>query len=155
MPAQELTIQEIITRAIDFEQDAYEFYINAIRMVKHQHIKDALQDLADQEVEHKIKLQKLRDGDLDAVIPATSKTIQDLKLAEYLVLPTLDENATFQDILLVAMHREKSSFDFYTTMAQMTKDEATKKLFEFLAQEELKHKNKVETIYDEGVYQDF
>jgi rubrerythrin len=155
MPAQELTIKEIISKAIDFEQDAYEFYTDAIEMVKHQHIKDALKDLADQEVEHKTKLQKLRDGDLDTAVPATGKKIQDLKLAEYLIPPTLDENATFQDILLVAMHREKSSFDFYTQMAHLTQDEATKKLFEFLAQEELAHKNKVETIYDEGIYQDF
>ena len=49
----------------------------------------------------------------------------------------------------------KSSFDFYTTMAEMAKDEPTQKLFAFLAQEELEHKNKIETIYDEGIYKEF
>lgn len=155
MPVQDLTIQEVIAKAIDFEQDAYEFYTKAIQMVRGRHIKEALKDLADQEVEHKIKLENLRDGNLDAAVPATTTNIQDLRLAEYLIPPTLDEHATFQDILLVAMHREKSSFDFYTLMVQITQDQATQKLFEFLAQEELAHKNKIETIYDEGIYREF
>jgi rubrerythrin len=80
--------------------------------------------------------------------------IQDLKLAEYLVSPTLGADATFQDVLVVAMHREKSSHEFYSTMATLADDATAKELFEFLAQEELLHKNKVESLYDEVIYQD-
>jgi rubrerythrin len=40
-------------------------------------------------------------------------------------------------------------------MAGLAQDETTGKLFEFLAQEELVHKNKVETLYDEVVYREF
>ncbi len=52
------------------------------------------------------------------------------------------------------MHREKSSNEFYTTMASIADDGAAKSMFEFLAQEELVHKNKVESLYDEVVYQE-
>ena len=147
-------VEQIIKQAIRFEKDAYAFYIRALGMVKQPHIKDTLQDLADQEVEHKEKLQKLLEGDLDSIL-AVKRKIQDLGLAEYLVFPTLDEDATFQDVLGVAMHREKSSHDFYTAMAGIARHETAKKLFEFLAQEELVHKNKVETLYDEVIYREF
>ncbi len=39
-------------------------------------------------------------------------------------------------------------------MALIAGDEDARGLFEFLAQEELVHKNKVETLYDEVIYQD-
>ena len=39
-------------------------------------------------------------------------------------------------------------------MASIAEAAAAKDLFEFLAQEELMHKNKIETVYDEVVYQD-
>jgi rubrerythrin len=57
-------------------------------------------------------------------------------------------------VLIVAMHREKSSHEFYSTMAEIAEEEASRSLFGFLAQEELAHKNKVESLYDEVVYQD-
>ncbi len=155
MSAQNINITQIIERAIAFEEDACAFYTNAIAMVEQAHVQKTLQDLADQEVEHKKKLQQLLDGGLSGSLDATPARIQDLKLAEYLTPPVLDAKATFQDVLLVAMNREKSSFDFYSTMIGLAEDEATKKLFEFLAQEELGHKNSIETLYDEVVYQEF
>ena len=104
---------------------------------------------------HKEKLQALLAGDVESLIGLQKRgEIVDLKLAEYLVAPTLGENATFQDVLGVAMHREKSSHEFYSTMATLADDAQAKALFEFLAQEELVHKNKVESLYDEVVYQD-
>ena len=39
-------------------------------------------------------------------------------------------------------------------MTTIAGDASVKELFEFLAEEELAHKNKVETLYDEVVYQD-
>jgi rubrerythrin len=148
------TIEQILEQAIRFEEQAYDFYVGAIDMVKQPHIKDTLKELAAEEIKHKEKLQALVEGDTEALIGVSRQKVQDLKLAEYLVAPSLGEDATFQDVLVVAMHREKSSHGFYSTMATIADDESTKKLFAFLAQEELVHKNKVETLYDEVVYQD-
>jgi rubrerythrin len=39
-------------------------------------------------------------------------------------------------------------------MATLSDDESVQELFDFLAREELVHKNKVESLYDEIVYQD-
>ena len=155
MSEQGAAIEEILEQAIQFEVEAYGFYMGAVDMVKQPHIKDAMKDMAAEEVKHKERLQALLAGDTKTLISAQKRgQVQDLKLAEYLVAPALGPDATFQDVLVVAMQREKSSNEFYGTMASIASDEDAKALFEFLAQEELVHKNKVETLYDEVVYQD-
>ena len=111
--------------------------------------------MATEEVKHKEKLQALLAGDTTRIIAVSKRgQIDDLKLAEYLVTRPLDPKANLQDVLIVAMHREKSSHEFYSTMAEIAEEASSKTLFGFLAQEELAHKNKVESLYDEVVYQD-
>jgi rubrerythrin len=150
-----VTVEGIIQRAIQVEEDACNFYIGASEMVKLPHVKDMLNELAGEEVKHKEKLEKLLAGDIEQVIAAKrSQKIEDLKLADYLVATPLDENATIQDVLMTAMQREKSAHEFYNLMAGLA-SEVVKETFEFLAQEELGHKNKVEVLYDDIVYQEF
>lgn len=148
-------IEQILKQAIRFETDAYEFYTQAVGMVKQPHIQDVLCELAGQEKLHQVKIQALLDGNTESIISVQKRgQIQDLKLAEYLVPRPIDQNATFQDVLIVAMHREKSSYDFYSTMVGLADDETARSLFEYLAAEEQMHKNKVESLYDEVVYQE-
>ena len=149
------TIDQILGQAIRFEEDAYSFYSGAIELVERAHIRTALEDLATEEVKHKEQLQTLKSGDTTRIISVRNRgQVEDLKLAEYLVARPLDPKASLQDVLIVAMHREKSSHEFYSTMAEIAEEEAARTLFGFLAQEELVHKNKVESLYDEVVYQD-
>lgn len=148
-------IEQILKRAIQFEEQARDFYLDAVDKVRQPHIKDALRDLAQEETKHKERLQALLEGDTEALVAVQKRgQIQDLKLAEYLVSSPLDQDATFQDVLVVAMHREQSSHEFYSAMATIAGQPAIKELFEFLAQEELAHKNKVESLYDEVIYQE-
>ena len=156
MPGEHMTVEGIIRRAIRFEEDAYNFYTGASEMVKLPHVQDMLNELAGEEVKHKERLEELLAGDTEQIVAAKqSQKIEDLKLADYLVAPPLDEDATLQDVLLTAMQREKNSHDFYDLMAGMAASEAAKELFQFLAQEELGHKNKVEVLYDDIVYKEF
>ena len=155
MPDKDTSIEQILRKAIQFEETAFEFYTGAVDMVQQPHIKSVLKDLAGEEVKHKERLQHLLEGDVQAIVAVQKRDqIQDLKLAEYLVPQPLGPDASFQDVLIVAMHREKSSNEFYSTMASISEGD-TRDLFEFLAQEELGHKNKVEKLYDEVVYQEF
>lgn len=149
------SIEQILEQAIRFEEDAYDFYSGAVEKVERPHIRSVLEDLAKEEVKHKEHLQALLAGDTTRIISVHKRgQIDDLKLAEYLVPRPLDPEASLQDILIVAMHREKSSNEFYSTMAEIAQEEDSRTLFGFLAQEELMHKNKVESLYDEIVYQD-
>ncbi len=154
MPERE--IEEIIRKAIRFEEEAYDFYTGASGMVELPHVRDVLSELAGEEVKHKERLEKLLEGDVEKIVAtAQGHKIEDLKLADYLVSRPLDERATFQDVLIVAMQREKSSYDFYNLMGGMAESEEARELFRFLAREELGHKHKVEVLYDEIVYQEF
>ena len=155
MPEERITVEGIIQRAIQIEENAYSFYTEASEMVKLPHVKDMLSELAGEEVKHKEKLEELLAGDTGQIIAAgQSQKIEDLKLADYLVAPPLDEDATIQDVLMIAMQREKSAHEFYNLMAGLV-SQATKELFQFLAEEELRHKNKVEILYDDIVYKEF
>lgn len=155
MPEEQMTAEGIIQRAIQVEENAYSFYTEASEMVKLPHVKDMLNELAGEEVKHKEKLEDLLAGDTEQIIATgQSQKIQDLKLAEYLVAPPLDEDATIQDVLMIAMQREKNAHEFYNLMAGLA-SEAAQDLFQFLAQEELGHKNKVEVLYDDIVYKEF
>jgi rubrerythrin len=156
MSEQSTEIEQILRQAIGFERDAHDFYIKAMAMVKLDHVKQTLSDLAKEEIKHQQNLQVLLSGNTEVIIGLRSPgQIRDLKLAEYLVAPPLAEDATFQDVLIVAMKREQSSNEFYGTMARIATDESAIRLFEYLAQEELMHKSKVEALYDEVIYRDF
>ena len=156
MPEEHIAVEGIIQRAIQVEEDAYDFYTGASEMVKLPHVKDMLNELAGEEVKHKQKLEDLLAGDTEKIVAAgQSQKIQDLKLADYLVAPPLDEDVTIQDVLMIAMQREKNAHDFYNLMAGLAASEAAKDLFQFLAQEELGHKNKVEVLYDDIIYKEF
>jgi rubrerythrin len=155
MSEQDSPIEQILRQAIRFEENAYEFYTGAVEIAERSNIRQVLLDMAAEEVKHKDRLQALLDGNATRIISVRNRgQIDDLKLAEYLVPRELAADATLQDVLIVAMHREKSSNEFYATMASIADDDAAKSLFEFLAKEELVHKNKVETLYDEMVYQE-
>jgi rubrerythrin len=156
MPGEYMTVERIIQRAIQIEEDAYNFYTGASEMVKFPHVKDMLNELAGDEVKHKEKLEELlAAGDTEQIIAAKqSQKIQDLKLADYLVAQPLDKDASIQDVLMIAMQREKNAYEFYNLMAGLAASEAAKELFQFLAWEELGHKNK-EVLYDDIVYKEF
>jgi rubrerythrin len=68
---------------------------------------------------------------------------------------TLEPNAGYQDILLFAAKREKAAHDFYRTMAELVDDALIHNIFQMLANEEMKHKNRLERMYEDEVYQEF
>ena len=60
----------------------------------------------------------------------------------------------YQDALILAMKREKAAFRLYTDLAAATDDADLKSTFEALAQEEARHKLKIEIEYDDRILQD-
>lgn len=58
---------------------------------------------------------------------------------------------TYEVALKVAMAREKAAFKLYSRLADSTDNVQMKEIFQFLAQEESKHKLRFELEYDEYV----
>ena len=150
----EMNVEAAIQMAIAREQDAYELYTKAKGMVTDATTVDILEDMAQQELKHKAKLENMLEGDVDKIIARDSYSrYTDLKIGDYLAPATLDEGADFQTVLIVAMQKEKDSNEFYGKMANLTTG-AAKELFKFLAGQEMIHKNKIEALYDEIVYKE-
>jgi len=150
-------LEEILRQAIRFEEESYALYTGAAATTKIADARAMLEDLAKQELGHKKKLQRLQEQGVADLTPVVNTSeAQDLRLAEYLRIPSkLDAKADLQDVLLVAMQREKSTREFYVKLSELTDEGPVKALFALLAEEELKHKNWVESLYERLVYQEF
>lgn len=141
-------LDEILNYAIENEQNAVDLYTQLAEQSTNPSAKKAFLMYADEERAHKSKLQNVKAGKRMLVV---EENIQDLQIADYTVDVELDENASYQDILIFAMKLEKAAFRLYTDLAEQTDDSETKQLLLNLAQEEAKHKLRFELEYDEQI----
>ncbi|MBU6392330.1 MAG: ferritin family protein [Planctomycetota bacterium] len=144
-------VKEIIKQAAEQEEKAYKFYTDALKFVKDAAAKLWIKELAAEEVKHKEMLLKF---DVSKIRKFKPDKVQDLHIAEYLVDKDVTEIKDFQDVLIVAMKKEQKSYNFYVSMAKSTDNADMKKLCKILAQEELKHKHKIELYYDDIIFKE-
>jgi rubrerythrin len=148
-------IQNVLRTAIQREIDAYTLYSSASAHVEDLQARDMLNDLAAQEVGHRKRLEGLLEGKVFRVLSQRQQQqVEDLKITDYLVEVPLNDDSDLQDVLIVAGKREDASHNLYASLAQVAEDDETQKLFEFLANEELVHKRRVETLYDQIIYRE-
>jgi rubrerythrin len=67
-------------------------------------------------------------------------------------VPDLGKNPDDQTVLQYALMREQAAMEQYTALAESTPSGPIQDLFQFLANEETKHKNELEAIYYEVVH---
>ena len=144
--------QDVLEFAIEKEEEAAEFYQEASRKAEKSHMKETFQSMAKEEQKHRELLTNL---DVEKVADKKIESVPDLKISDYLVDVEYSPDMEYQDVLILAMKREKKAFQLYTNIADRTDDPDTKKLFQVLAQEEAKHKLKLETEYDEHVMEGY
>ena len=82
---------------------------------------------------------------------ASKTETQDLKIVDYLEDVPLSPDADYQQMLVYAGKREKAAYDFYMQIAEKHKGKQIGKMFTQLAQEELKHKQRLELEYDDVI----
>ncbi|KPJ48658.1 MAG: rubrerythrin [candidate division Zixibacteria bacterium DG_27] len=140
------SVVEILDFAIDKEEEAAQFYKSLATKAEHWTMGKAFEDFAREEVKHKEKLLKIKEGKLLA--PAVEK-VKDLKIADYLVDVTPSPELDYQEALILAMKKEKASFKLYNDLATSTDDSNLRNTLLSLAQEEAKHKLRLEVEYDE------
>jgi rubrerythrin len=152
-----MTIETILREAIQGEVEAYELYTNAVNMVRADHIKAVLRELAAEELGHKTALEKLlaSPAQISAQVQAIQEApIVDYKIADHLVAQPLGPDSTFQDVCIFAAQKEQQSHELYRDLAAANTGEV-RDLLEAMAKDELRHKNLVEGWYEEVVYQEF
>lgn len=147
------SVEEILDFAIKGEENAQKFYSAWAKRVENKAMKVVFEELADEEGKHKVFLLGIKEGKKTSMKPS-GQEIMDLKISDYMLDVKATEDMDYQDALTVAMHREKMAFKLYSSMAKMTDDKAMQDTFKGLAQEEAKHKLRLELIYDEEILQD-
>ena len=136
----------LIDTAIQREEDAYIFYMGIREKVKDPAAAEVIEWIAGEEQKHKAFLVKYRSGEFGASGLRLSEVVY-YKIAEHQNEPEVKENMNSADVYLVAAHRELRSHRFYTALAnQHAAGEAHDMLLK-MANEELKHKEKMEYLY--------
>ena len=146
-----MDVNELIARAAEEEDKSYKFYMDAIDLTEDAAAKIWLKELAEEELKHK---EMLQDFDNTKITKFEPGEIQDLRITEFLTDKEVTDIKNFQDVLIVAMKKEQKAYNFYVSMAQSSDSENMKSLCKFLAQEELKHKHKIELSYDEIIFRE-
>jgi len=145
------TIDDILDFAIKNEEMAAELYDRLAKEAKNAATKKFWEDLKEEEIVHKVRLQGMKEGKLLNII---SGKIMDLKIADYLPEAEISENSDYQEALVFAMQAEKAEYKLYKDLAAKTDDPDMKKNLLILAQEEAKHKLQLEIEYDEFILQE-
>lgn len=138
----------IIKFAIKREEEAAKAYGKLIKMAKEQSAKKLLEELRQDERNHKKILLGLTKVKVDAT---ASKEVRDLKISDYLLDEPLTPEMNFQDLLVFAAKKEKKAVDLYTSLAKKAKKKEQKKLFGFLVKQERSHKLRLEIEYEKHV----
>lgn len=144
--------EEIIKFAIEKEIEAAAFYENLASKVKNPVMKDAVLSMADEERKHQRILSNLTPKQVSSF---TEPNIADFKISDYMVEPPVTEDIKYPDLLVLAMKREEKAHDMYAELEKRAGDDATRKVFALLKTEELKHKRKLESEYDDGVLEGY
>ncbi|MGY5874118.1 MAG: ferritin family protein [Candidatus Thorarchaeota archaeon] len=146
------SFEQLISLAIEREEEAFEFYTKAAENAEHPSSKKLLLELAKQEKGHKEKLMGALGGGVCETFACTNMDeFNNMDLSKYLSEVPLDTEATSQDILIVAIKREEGAYDFYKALSELTTQAEHRTVFETLAKEERQHKERLESIYDEKI----
>jgi len=140
------SFEEIMAFAIDKEIEAAEFYEDASKQEKFSGSKDMFAGFAKEERKHQALLENFSKENIEHY---QVEKIPDLKRSDYLVDLQYEPGMAYADILRLAMKREEKAHNFYVDFGKQATKEEHQKLFQVLAQEEAKHKLKLETMLDD------
>ena len=140
--------EEVIGFAVQKEAGAVALYEEASRMATRPEAKKMFEELAAEERRHREILEGIEKQDVSDYV---RKEIPDMKISDYLTEVEFSPDMEYRDILVLAMKREEKAKSLYADLATRSDDAETKKLFQALAQEEAKHKLRLETEYDDYV----
>ena len=145
------TIGDVIDLAIQREEEAYDFYMDIYGKVQDATVRDTVEFIAGEEKKHKAFLVAYRDGNYGSEALRMADVVE-YKIAEYLEEPEVSEESKSEDIYLIAAHRESRSYQFYTEIANMHAAGELKTMLSKMANEELKHKEKMEYLYANAAF---
>lgn len=142
------TFDAALEMAITMEEEGFRNYLSAIRQITNKGAKELLRENAFDELNHKHQLEKAllegrMDGgnDLDQPIPT-------MRLDYLFEKKELGPHSGVRDVLIYAIHLEKGAVDFYGKVSKGCAGAPMEKLFAQLLQEESRHLQALEDLYE-------
>ena len=138
------TDEDILKFAIDREVKANRFYLALARHTADPEMRAVFEMLAQDELEHKAKLELevMKTGK----VLAPQKDVNKFEDHHEDLEPVL--NMDFKDALAIGIDKEKASFRLYADWMVSAENEEQREMLLSLAQEEAKHKARLEMEYD-------
>ncbi len=138
---------ECIETAIKREEDAFAFYTDLAGQVADDAARETVLWIAGEEKKHKAFLVAFRDKG-EGPTSMRKAEVTYYKLAEYLEEPEVSDSISRAEIFLLAAHRERRANQFYSELAALYEENSdVHEMMLRMANEELKHKEKMEYLY--------
>jgi rubrerythrin len=145
-------LRAILEAAVKMEEQSHTLYTFAQKKVDSDSSREFLKELAGEELKHKQKLLTIiEDREKISELGSGAGKIRNLKIVDSMKDVALDRDADYQKILIYAAKREKATHDYYDSLARGMASTDLGSLLSKLAEEELNHKNRLETEYDESI----
>jgi rubrerythrin len=143
------TFDAAIEMAIKMEEEGFRNYLAAIRQLTNKGAKDLLRGNALDELNHKHQLEKaLLDGRMDGG-ENLDQPIPTMRLDYVFKKQELTASSGVREALVYAIHLEKGAVDFYGKVSCGCEGAPMGKLFAQLHQEESRHLQALEDLYEE------
>ena len=137
---------DLLDAAIYKEIASEALYLAAKKKTRDPGASALMEELAAEEKKHSQWLKEFKDK------RATQKwhrgVVPNLRISEYLTSADTLEGAGLQDTLVFAMKKEQQAVDFYSRMTGLFRGNSAKSLCRKLVNEEMRHKLKLEVLYD-------
>jgi rubrerythrin len=140
------SILDILRIGIDRETEANVFYNLLAQYVKDPQIIQLCKEFAAEELEHKanLELEVFKLGETTGKNSKKSGT----KPLDFMVDLSKIMNMNYEDLLILAMTKEKEAFRFYLELYSFTDNQEFREILLEMAEEEARHKLRFEIQYD-------
>lgn len=142
------TVGEVLQHVAEFDRAAHEFYLNLAPKVS-KNIRFLVEELAEAEASHIEMIEALRHHpDVEGHMRDTlARPHADRQFSDAAHTPEMGEAPDDQAVLQYALAREKIAIEEYAELAEATPPGPLHDAFQFLANEERKHKAEIEALY--------
>jgi len=137
-------VRDVLDFAIAKEAEAHAFYAKLADRVIDPALREDVEDFALEELQHGIRLQAIKTGETVFL----DDEVGSLDIAEKVPQGQVHPDMNYKDLLILAMNREKAAFRIYTNLASVAKTKDCRDTLLLLAQEEARHKLRLEIEYD-------
>lgn len=138
------SIADILDFAIAREIEAHALYAKLAGQVTDPDLRQAVEGFALDELQHGIRLKAIKAGETAFL----DDDVGSLDIAEAVSPVRPHSDMSYKELLELAMNREKTSFRIYSNLASIARRPDCRDTLLQLAQEEARHKLRLEIEYD-------